>query len=159
MKTAALLLGIMVFGGCSTASAKQANVKFRQVASGAYASSMSGAPQIVVAHDADSYARMWDVLIGSGRPPQIDFSKETAVFLLDQQRPHGGYSIEPLSAATDSGTAIIEVASHAPKPGSMTAQVLTAPWSVIAVSKPGLASARWLDKTSRAVITETAKPH
>ncbi len=60
---------------------------------------------MILAEDADAYRRIWGILIGSGAPPQVDFSRETAIFFLDRQRNTGGYSLEAHSVAVEGDTA------------------------------------------------------
>ncbi len=157
MRTASLAAVAVLLCGCAVAAAKQVQVEMRNVKSGAYAASSSPGPQVVLASDADAYGRMWGVLIGSGPPPHVDFAHETAVFLIDRQYTTGGYALEPHSAMIENGTATLTVVRHAPKSGSVTAQVLTTPFSVIAVRATGITFARWVDATSGAVVTESAK--
>ena len=147
----------VVVCGCVAAAAKQVKMEYRELKSGAYAASSSPAPQVVMATDGDAYDRIWNVLIGGGTPPPVDFSHETAVFLLDRQHPTGGYTLEPRRAAIENGMATLTVVAHAPKSGSMTAQVLTTPFSVVAVRATGIVAARWVDESSGAVVAETAK--
>lgn len=149
-------VAVVVFG-CAAAATKQVKVEYRELKSGAYAASSSPAPQIVMATDADAYGRIWNVLIGSGTPPHVDFAHETAVFLVDRQHPTGGYTLETRGAIVESGTVMLSVVSHTPRPGSMTAQVLTTPFSVVAVRATGIAAARWTDESSGALVAETAK--
>lgn len=156
MRSAGLAAVALLLCGCAVAAAKQVNVDFRELKSGAYAASSSPAPQVVVAADADAYRRIWDVLIGSGAPPQVDFSKETAVFLLDRQHTTGGFSLEPRAADVEDGTATVIVVRHTPGGGSMTTQVITTPFAVIAVHATGLTGTRWVDE-SGAVVAESAK--
>ncbi len=151
------MLAVLLCGGCTTAGAAQPKATFRELKSGAYAASSSSAPQVILAADADAYRRIWGILIGSGSPPQVDFSRETAVFFLDRQRNTGGYSLEARSVAMEGDTAIVKVSTHAPKRGSATTQVLTTPFTVIAVSGAAIHAARWVDAEHGAVVAESAK--
>ncbi len=151
------MIAILFCSGSAAAGATQPKVSFRELKSGAFAAASSPGPQIILAHDTDAYRRIWGILIGSGVAPQVDFAHETAIFLLDRQRNTGGYSLEARSVSVDGDTAVVKVTSHAPKRGSMTAQVLTTPFTVIAVSGTGIAAARWVDAVNGAVVTETAK--
>ena len=151
------MLAVLFCSGCTTAGAAQPKAVFRELKSGAYAASSSPAPQVILAEDANAYRRIWGVLIGSGAPPQADFSRETAIFFLDRQRNTGGYSLEARSVAMEGDTVIVKVTSHAPKSGSATAQVLTTPYTVIAVSGAAIHAARWVDAEHGAVVAESAK--
>jgi PrcB C-terminal len=152
-----LMAAVLLCSGCAAATAKESNLKFRELKNGAFAASSSAAPQIVLARDADAYRRIWDVLIGSGSPPQIDPAHETAIFLLDREHHTGGYSLDVQSVVVEGGTAIVKAVSHAPTRGSATTQVLTTPFAVIAVSRPGITAARWVDVSKGTVVAETAK--
>jgi hypothetical protein len=157
MRFVSLIMAVLICGGCTASGATRPNATFRELKSGAFAASSSPAPQMMLARDADSYRRIWGILIGSGEPPQVDFAHETAIFLLDRQRRTGGYSLEVTEVGVDGGTAVVKVVSRAPKSGSVTAQVLTTPFTVIAVSGAGISAARWVDAVSGAVVAETAK--
>lgn len=156
MRSAWLAVVAVLLCGCATAAAKQVKVEYRELKSGGYAASSSPAPQVVIANDAEAYRRIWGVLIGPGEPPQVDFSKETAVFLLDRQHMTGGFSLEPRAAKVENGTTTVTVMRHAPERGSMTAQVITTPFVVVAVRATGIAGARWVDEAG-AAVAESAK--
>lgn len=157
MRSAWLAAVALLVCGCAAAAAKQVNVHFRELRSGSYAASSSPAPQIVIATDAGSYGRIWNALIGSGAPPEVDFATESAVFLVDKERRSGGYSLEPKSVTIENGTATIGVFEHAPGAGSVTTQALTTPFTVIAVRASRIAAARWTVESTGAVVAETAK--
>ncbi len=157
MRSVSLAALVLVVCGCATAVAKQVKVDYRVLVSGAYAASSSPAPQVVVATDAAAYERIWNVLIGSGAPPKVDFKKESAIFLLDRQRRSGGYSLDPRHAVMENGTATVAVFEHAPAAGAVTTQALTTPFVVVAVRAPRIVGARWTVESTGAVVAESAK--
>lgn len=114
---------------------------FRTVTSGAYASSETATT--AVAADETEYARLWQTLIGSGTAPAVDFTRETAVFLLGGQRNTGGYSVEVRGVTLEGETLVVDGEVQAPPPGSVTTQALTSPYRVIAVNGRGIRDARW----------------
>jgi PrcB C-terminal len=157
MRQAWLMAAVLLWSGCAAATAKEPNLKFRDLKHGGFASSSSATPQIVLARDAEAYRRIWDVLIGSGSPPQIDPAHEAAIFLLDRQHHTGGYSVEVEGVGLDGGTAIVKAVLHTPERGSITTQVLTTPFAVIAIPSSGVTAARWVDASKGTVVVETPK--
>lgn len=116
-------------------------MEFRTVTSGAYASSETATA--AVAANEDEYARLWQSLIGNGTAPPVDFTIETAVFLLGGQRNTGGYSVEVRGVTLEGETLVVDGEVQAPPPGSITTQALTSPYRVLAVRSRGVRDARW----------------
>ncbi len=63
----------------------------------------------------------------------MDFSKEMVVGLFLGSRPTAGYILEIVSAVQDNGSLVVKYRESIPQRGSMTAQVLTSPYHVVAV--------------------------
>ena len=67
--------------------------------------------------------------------PDVDFSSNMVVGIFLGTRPTGGYGAEIVSAQPDGGTLIVKYKETRPGRGSMTAQVLTSPFHLVAVPK------------------------
>jgi len=117
---------------------------FRTLQAGSYASQSLTAPQLIVARDAVTLRNTWNAYVRHGEPPAIDFKKETAVVLFAGRKNTGGYSIEVKSVKTSRKETVIDAPIKPPPPDSLTTQVLTSPFVVIAIAKPNLKSVRWV---------------
>jgi len=100
-------------------------------------------PSIGLARDAATYRALWQKYVGSGAAPEVDFARETALFLVLGQQSSGGYGISPLGVNVELGTATVETAVRAPGSDSIVATVITAPFAVIAVSNRDVTRAVW----------------
>jgi PrcB C-terminal len=156
MKSASLILTIALIAGCATAAPKS-TMSFRMLQQGAFASSSNDRPSVLVARDAETYRRLWNVVIESGTAPQADFAKESVIFLIDQQRFTGGHAIAAEEVTIDGGTAVVKVAATHPQRGTAVTQVLTVPFAVIAVPKAKIAGARWVDAADGSFVAEDVK--
>ena len=72
---------------------------------------------------------------GSQPMPPVDFSRETVVGVFAGTRPTSGYGVEIVRAADVNGALIVDYVETRPAPGTVTAQVLTAPYHLVAVPK------------------------
>jgi hypothetical protein len=156
MKPASLILTIALIAGCAMAAPKS-TMTFRTLQQGAFASSSNARPSVLVAHDAETYARLWNVVIGSGTPPQADFAKESVIFLIDQQRFTGGHAIAAEGVEVVGAAAVVKVAATHPQRGNAVTQVLTVPFAVIAVPRTRIAGARWVDAADGSLVAEDVK--
>lgn len=139
---------------------------FRIVESGEYgaaANSSAGPnnsePVIEVARDDATYRALWQKHVGSAPSPSVDFSIETALFLVLGMQSSGGYGISPSGVTVQSGTATVEAAVRAPRSGSMVATVITAPFAVIAVSDRDVKRAVWRVKEKPEPLAESMEPN
>jgi hypothetical protein len=118
---------------------------FRTLQAGSYASQSLTVPQLIVARDAITLHNAWNAYVRQDEPPAIDFKKETAVFLFAGRKNTGGYSIEVKSVKTSGKQIVIDAAIKPPPPDSLSTQVFTSPFIVIAIEKPNVTSVRWMD--------------
>jgi hypothetical protein len=139
------LTALLLFFACASSAA---TVNHRSLQSGGMAASQSAGRRAVAAADAKTYRALWKQLIdSSGAPLDVDFKKESVVFLLAGQRPTGGYHIAVSSVAPDGKDGVVVNAAVTPPPAdSMNMQVLTYPYEVIAIAKPGVTKVRWAGK-------------
>ena len=70
--------------------------------------------------------------------PHVDFSKEMVVAVFIGSRPTAGFSVEIVAAAERDGKFVVTYKEAQPAPGGISAQVLTAPYHIAAVSKSSL---------------------
>lgn len=126
---------------------------FRVIEAGEYgaaANSSAGAqdarPAADVARDPATYRQLWAKYAGASPAPEVDFSRETVLFLGLGQQSTGGYGITPSSVNVDSGTATVETSIRAPRSDSIVAMVITAPFAVVAVSDRDVKRVVWRAK-------------
>jgi hypothetical protein len=76
-------------------------------------------------------------VIGATQPPVVNFDQETVIVLILGERPSAGYSVRAVSARQRGSTVEVDVRVTEPKPGMLTAAVLTSPYHVAAVEAHG----------------------
>ena len=84
----------------------------------------------------------WDVLwkahtsgAALGEQPAVDFASEMVLGVFLGTRPTAGYSVEIVRTVKVNGAVRVEYVESAPGRGSVTAQVLTAPFHLVAVPR------------------------
>jgi hypothetical protein len=95
-------------------------------------SNMDDAAQ-VVAKTAQEWQQLWQKHTPDRPRPAVDFSKEMVVGVFLGSRPTAGYILEIVSAAQDNGSLVVKYRESIPQRGTMTAQVLTSPYHIVAV--------------------------
>lgn len=88
----------------------------------------------VVASSSDAIIALWRD--HSARPvPQVDAVRESVVAVFLGSRPTSGYAVEILSVTTATDGAVVRYRERKPLPRILTAQVLTFPYSIVAVPR------------------------
>jgi PrcB C-terminal len=100
------------------------------------ASAIDAPRQVVVRSDAD-WASLWQTSGAGGPLPAVDFSREMVLGIFLGTRPTAGYSVEIVRAVDASGALIVEYVETEPSRDRVAAQVLTAPFHLVAVPKHG----------------------
>jgi len=139
---------------------------FRVVESGEYGTAANstsgqrgGEAAIEVARDEVTYERLWKKHIGSEIRPAIDFSRETALFLLLGIQSSGGYGVSPSAVTVRAGTATVDAEIRAPGSRAIVATVMTAPFAVIAVSDRDVTRAVWRVKDKAEPFAQSMEPN
>jgi len=83
------------------------------------------------------WAALWKKHNGAKPAPKIDFSKEMVVAVFMGSRPTAGFAVEIVSAAERNGKLVVSYRETLPGPGTVSAQVLTAPYHLAAVPRTG----------------------
>jgi hypothetical protein len=135
MKNAAILLTLALAFACTTVPGGS-SVDLRTLTNGTMAAVSPAEQQIEYASDDATYRRLWTSLVGTGEPPEIDFNKESVVFLLSGQRSTGGYSVQPRRARIEGRTLVVDATVNNPAADMVTTQALTSPYAVVAVQRP-----------------------
>jgi hypothetical protein len=118
---------------------------FRMLQSGSYATQSPNAPRLIVARDAVTMRNVWNIYVGRGDAPPVDFAKESAAFLFAGQRNTGGYGISVKKVTIGRKEVIIDAALTTPPADAMVTQALTSPFAVIAIAKKNPPLVRWVD--------------
>ena len=97
-------------------------------------SNVEDARQVVVRTEAE-----WTKLSQQHSPdrkrPNVDFSKEMVVGVFMGSRSTAGYNISIVSTLVKDGNVLVRYQESTPRPGTMSAQVLTFPYHLVAIPK------------------------
>ncbi len=78
---------------------------------------------------------LWQTHAPGRALPSVDFAKQMVVGVFLGTRPTGGYGVEIVRATMMGGGLRVEFVETAPRPDAITAQVLTAPYHLVAVPR------------------------
>lgn len=99
---------------------------------------MSGidAPRQVTIRTGANWSALWHEHAPGGQAmPAVDFSKEMVLGVFLGSRPTSGYGVQIVRTVNASGTLIVQYVETGPAPGTVSAQVVTAPYHLVAVPK------------------------
>jgi hypothetical protein len=95
-------------------------------------------PRQVVARTADEWRTLWRQHAEDRPAPAVDLAREMVVGVFLGTRPTAGYGVEVVGVEVRDGAVVVRYRESRPAPGSLTAQVLTAPFHVVALpQRPG----------------------
>jgi hypothetical protein len=97
-------------------------------------SNVEDAKQAVARNPAE-WAALWRLHAGDQALPKIDFTKRTVVAVFLGSRPSAGYAVEVSGTKPAGKTLIVEWSEHTPKPGTVSAQVITSPSHLVSIPK------------------------
>ncbi|HZP48293.1 MAG TPA: protease complex subunit PrcB family protein [Vicinamibacterales bacterium] len=97
-------------------------------------SNIDDAKQVVV-RDAAAWRALWQQHQPDRPPPAVDFAKESVVAIFLGSKPTAGYNVTILSTTEGGGALIVKYREERPKPGGITAQILTFPYHIVAIPK------------------------
>jgi PrcB C-terminal len=99
-------------------------------------SQIDGAREAVARTDAE-WSALWSQHAGSRARPAVDLNKEMVVAVFLGTRPTAGFSVEIVGVREEGAVVAVSYRETRPQPGSVTAQVLTSPYHIVAVPKHG----------------------
>jgi len=117
------------------AAVLQATVPVRSLDKGPM-SQIADARQAVARSTAE-WEALWRQHAGDRVRPAVDFSKDMAVAVFLGTRSSSGFSVEIVGAREEGAALVVMYRESRPQPGTVAAQVLTAPYHVVAVPKHG----------------------
>jgi hypothetical protein len=97
-------------------------------------SNIDEAKQVVARTEAE-WTRLWQQHAPDRPRPAVDFSREMVVGVFMGSRPNAGYSTAILGTTTANGALIVRYTEAQPKPGTVSAQILTFPYHLVAIPK------------------------
>jgi len=97
-------------------------------------SNIDEAKQVVVRTDAE-WTKLWQQHSPDRQRPRVDFSKDMIVGVFMGSRSSAGYNTSIVSTFAKDGTVLVRYQESTPRPGTMTAQVLTFPYHLVAIPK------------------------
>jgi PrcB C-terminal len=81
------------------------------------------------------WAKLWQQHSPDHPRPAVDFSKEMVVGVFMGSRPNAGFSTSVISATTGNGALIVRYKETMPAASSVSAQILTFPYHLVAIPK------------------------
>lgn len=97
-------------------------------------SQIDSARQVSARTDAE-WQTLWRQHAGERARPTVDFSREVVVGVFLGSRPSAGFAVEIAGVREDGSTLVVQYRETRPSPGALTAQVLTMPYHIVAVSR------------------------
>ncbi|HEX8097717.1 MAG TPA: DUF885 family protein, partial [Pyrinomonadaceae bacterium] len=119
-------------------------VDFSVLATGT-TSEYEGQRNVELVTDEDGWRRAWRAIGGERRLPEVNFNTRAVIVVYQGQKPTGGYSIAVEEIRRDGVNLTVRVKEQAPKPGEMSAQVITSPFVAVEVPRPPAGAAVKLD--------------
>lgn len=141
-----LALTLLISGACAATEEAPGMQNFVSIAKGV--NSGITTPGAHAARDADQWQALWAeharIQVPAPPPPQVDFERNTVVFVSAGSRPTGGYALAVERAEVYQGKLSISARESAPQPGSMLTQALTAPFEIVLVPRTALPVEAWI---------------
>ena len=105
-------------------------------------SNIDDAKQVLVRTEAE-WTKLWQQHPTARPRPAVDFSKEMVVGLFMGSRPNAGFSTAVTSATAGNGALIVRYTETKPGPGSVSAQILTFPFHLVAIPKAAVTDVKF----------------
>jgi hypothetical protein len=97
-------------------------------------SNVEDGKQVLVRTEAE-WTALWQQHAPDRPKPKIDFSREMVVGIFMGSRPNAGFSTTITSAMAANGALLVRYNETKPSVGSVSAQILTFPYHIVAISK------------------------
>lgn len=128
---------LVVSCGALAAAAGSQDVRNARIIDKGAMSNVDDAMQ-ATARTAAEWAALWKKHNYDKPAPPVDFSKELVVAVFMGSRPTAGFAVDIVRAEESEGKLLVGYTETSPKPGTVSAQVLTAPYCIAAVPKSAL---------------------
>jgi PrcB C-terminal len=90
--------------------------------------------QVSVRDDAE-WEMLWRLHAATRQRPAVDFASEMVVGVFTGARPTAGFSVEIAGYRQSGNSVVVQYRESSPARGALTAQVLTAPFHLVAIPK------------------------
>jgi hypothetical protein len=97
-------------------------------------SNIESAKQVLVRTEAE-LRKLWQEHAPDRPMPKVDFSREMVVGVFMGSRPNAGFSTAIVSATAANGALMVRYSENKPVAGTVTAQILTFPYHLVAIPK------------------------
>ena len=87
------------------------------------------------ARSTEEWAALWNQHAGERTRPNVDFSRDVVVAVFMGTRPTAGFAVEIVGVRQEGQALIVSYKETRPGPDSLTAQVLTSPYHIVAVPR------------------------
>ena len=105
-------------------------------------SNIDEARRVLVRTEAE-WTTLWQQHHPGTPRPAVDFSKEMVVGVFMGSRPNAGFSTTILSATAGNGALMVRYTEKVPAPGSISAQILTFPYHLVAIPKAAVTDVKF----------------
>lgn len=122
----------LILGSLLAQAVVSSAISFTSVAQGTR--SQIQEPRQVVVRTAADWQTLWTAH-DSAAAPDVDFSRAIVVGVFLGTRPTAGFSVRITAVIAKDGSAVVEYVEGRPRPGGMTAQVLTSPFHLVTVPR------------------------
>ena len=122
----------LILGSLLAQAVVSSAISFTSVAQGTR--SQIQEPRQVVVRTAADWQTLWTAH-DSAAAPNVDFSRAIVVGVFLGMRPTAGFSVRITAVTAKDGSAVVEYVEGRPRPGGMTAQVLTSPFHLVTVPR------------------------
>lgn len=92
-------------------------------------------PRRAVARSPKEWVTLWRQHAGDAPAPAVDLEKRTVIAVFLGTRPSAGFAVEITGTKVDGDEFVVQWSERVPPPGTMVAQVLTAPFHIVTVPK------------------------
>jgi hypothetical protein len=93
-------------------------------------------PRQAVARTPAQWETLWRGHARERPLPDVDFDKEIVVAVFSGSRPTAGYAVEIAGVKAGGGVTVVQYYESQPRPGMVTAQVITTPFHIVAIPRP-----------------------
>jgi hypothetical protein len=95
------------------------------------------------ARTASEWSALWMQHAGGRALPGVDFSKEVVVAVFLGTRSSAGYGVEIVRAREEGPVLVVSYKETRPAPDSVTAQILTSPYHIVAIPRGSTTNVRF----------------
>ncbi len=88
-----------------------------------------------IARTPAEFDSLWRLHAGSSPAPKVDFASRTVVAVFLGTRSSAGYGVEITGTRQEKDALVVEWRERRPKPGDLTAQVITSPAHIATIPK------------------------